>query len=445
MQPSPTDKPWRRRGSPLARQALGWWVALVVYGSLYPLSGWTDNGVSPLAYLTAPIPQWLTAFDLLTNVLGYVPLGILVVLAVYPGLRSYGAVGVAVLTGAVLSGTMEAIQTYLPTRVASNLDLATNTLGALVGAVLALTFTGALLDRGVLRRLRFEWFERHAGKAISLILLWPFAQMFPQPFLFGIGDWPSRLWLRVDPSIHDTVLGTVPSLAGIPGLLAALADSHVWEAIITTLGVLSGGLLASLPMRQHAPRVRLILLLLIVTLLIKTAVNALQSAGDTFDWLTGGAVAGLIVGTLLTLSAVRLRHSFRAAIAFFALLSVLLLVNLLPLNPYWSGVQSGWRGGQYRHLNDLAQWLASVWPYVSIAWMMGSAEHALLTRRARRLRRANASKRVSAVASALPVAPVAPVSTAPTAPTAPTASSPTAASSPAPSSSPPDRKPPPSL
>ena len=48
---------------------------------------------------------------------------------------------------------MEAVQTYLPTRVASNLDLAANALGALLGAAMMSPATGALLDRGLLRRV----------------------------------------------------------------------------------------------------------------------------------------------------------------------------------------------------------------------------------------------------------------------------------------------------
>ncbi|MGI4982859.1 MAG: VanZ family protein [Janthinobacterium lividum] len=393
------DKPWRASASPLARQGLAWWVGLVVYGSLYPLSGWTDIGVGPFAWLLAPVPRWVTLFDIWTNVLGYLPLGALVVLAVYPVLRGYRAVMLALLTGALLSGTMEAIQTYLPTRVASNLDLASNALGALVGAVLAVPFTSALLDRGALRRLRFEWFERHAGRGIALALLWPFAQMYPQPFLFGIGDWPSRLWAMVDPSLRDpalAALGRVPGLVALPATLAGLADSMVWESFITLLGVIGGGLLVSLPMRANAPRVRIVLGLLAFALVLKTGVNGLQSgsrasSGDPLDWLTGGAGTGLAVGALLLIGAVRLPHAARAMLAFAALSLSLLLINLLPLNPYWAGVQQGWRAGQYEHLNDLAQWLAAVWPYVALAWLLGSAENALLARRARRRARRHAS------------------------------------------------------
>ncbi len=57
---------------------------LVVYASLYPFTGWTDNGISPFAFLSAPKPRYITEFDLLTNVLGYCPFGALVVLALHP-------------------------------------------------------------------------------------------------------------------------------------------------------------------------------------------------------------------------------------------------------------------------------------------------------------------------------------------------------------------------
>ncbi|MDI9661961.1 hypothetical protein, partial [Acinetobacter nosocomialis] len=81
--------------------------------------------------------------------------------------------------GVLLSGAMEALQTYLPTRVASNLDLGANAFGALLGAALAAPATGALLDRGVLRRLRFAWLEADGSTPLLLAALWPFAIVFP--------------------------------------------------------------------------------------------------------------------------------------------------------------------------------------------------------------------------------------------------------------------------
>ena len=86
-------KHWQRRPSALSRQALAVYTLLIVYGSLYPFSGWRSLGIGPFAYLTDPLPQYLTAFDVITNVLGYMPFGALAVLALYPRYRGVLAAG----------------------------------------------------------------------------------------------------------------------------------------------------------------------------------------------------------------------------------------------------------------------------------------------------------------------------------------------------------------
>ena len=55
-----------------------WYVALVVYASLYPFHSWRDQGVSPWDYLWAPWPRYWTLKDVLANLAGYVPLGFLI-------------------------------------------------------------------------------------------------------------------------------------------------------------------------------------------------------------------------------------------------------------------------------------------------------------------------------------------------------------------------------
>ena len=57
------------------------YVALIVYASLYPFSGWHDQGIAPWAFMTSPWPKWWTVFDIVANVLGYMPLGFLLALA----------------------------------------------------------------------------------------------------------------------------------------------------------------------------------------------------------------------------------------------------------------------------------------------------------------------------------------------------------------------------
>ncbi|SDV48360.1 VanZ family protein [Chitinasiproducens palmae] len=375
---------WQRRASPLARQALAVYAALVLYGSLYPFRGWRSVGFGPFDYLAAPLPHYWTTFDVVINVLGYMPLGALLVWSFYPRLRNVRAVLLAALAGGALSFCIEAVQTYLPTRVASNLDLASNALGALLGGAVGVPLCGPLLDRGYLRRLRFHWFERHTSSALTLLGLWPIAQTFPQPFLFGTGDWPRALWRSADAAITDRVLGLSPWLAEAPARLAGLLDSPTWEAVIAASNVLAFGLFASLTLRPGAPRLRLIYGLLLLTLVVKAALDDVHSLGGALDWLTPGARLGLLAAVLLLPLALRLPFGGRAMLAFVLLLVAVVLVNVLPLNPYFDVILAGWRAGQYRHLNFLAQCLARVWPFCALAWLLVSAEQGWLARRARR-------------------------------------------------------------
>jgi VanZ family protein len=144
--------------SVLARVALAMYALLVAYASWYPFSGWHSIGISPFAYLSAPLPYYWTKFDVLTNVVGYVPFGTLVVFALYPHVRRAWAVMLAVCSGALLSGTMEVVQNYLPNRVASNLDLAANVFGVLLGALAALALTRTFFEEIRLVMLRKRWF-----------------------------------------------------------------------------------------------------------------------------------------------------------------------------------------------------------------------------------------------------------------------------------------------
>ena len=57
------------------------YAALIVYASLYPFTGWRMPGVTPLAFLSLPWPRWWTGFDLVSNLLGYMPLGALIFIA----------------------------------------------------------------------------------------------------------------------------------------------------------------------------------------------------------------------------------------------------------------------------------------------------------------------------------------------------------------------------
>jgi len=103
----------------LKRFFFGVYVLLVVYASLYPLTGWHDPGGPAFAFLVAPWPRYVTAFDLAVNFLGYVPYGLLCVLVVNPRLKGTAAVLLALVSGAALSLSLEATQGFLPARISS--------------------------------------------------------------------------------------------------------------------------------------------------------------------------------------------------------------------------------------------------------------------------------------------------------------------------------------
>lgn len=353
---SAVTKPWHTRSSPLARGACAVYALLVLYSGLAPWTGWRDLGVAPFAYLTAPVPRHLTTFDVVTNVLGYVPLGALLVLAVHPRVRGALAVLLATVAGSALSGTIEALQTFLPTRVPSNIDLAANSLGTLAGALLAAPMASALIDRGRLADLRLRWFERGPSALLLLVSLWPLVQLSPEPMLFGAGD------------LREPLAGAVAALGGSwPTLDPARfgpAEYVLTEAFVVASALLAVGLAFASAMRRAAPRAALLIALLIAALAARSLGHGLLLGPErAFAWLTPGALGGLALGTLALLAASAGPLHWRPRFALVALAAALATVNIVPVNPYYLVTMHGWRQGALLNFNALANWFGTLWPY----------------------------------------------------------------------------------
>ncbi|HET9042974.1 MAG TPA: teicoplanin resistance protein VanZ, partial [Burkholderiales bacterium] len=103
--------------SPLARYLLAAYLLLVVYGSLYPLNGWRDQGLSPFAFLGAALPRYFTWFDVALNVAAYLPLGLLAVLALAPRVNGTAAALISTAGATAVSLLLESAQSYLPERI----------------------------------------------------------------------------------------------------------------------------------------------------------------------------------------------------------------------------------------------------------------------------------------------------------------------------------------
>ena len=174
--------------------------AAILYLSLYPFADWALRRPSPWAWLSMGLPRFYSWGDMIVNVGAYAGFGYLTVRQFQQRLGLWGAVLVASVGGCLLSFSMESIQSYLPRRVPSLLDLITNGLGALLGAALVVALTySPRLQRMRTRighlALGHESEHRHRRFAAVLLILWVAGQMVPQQLLMSVGPlspWPGQ-------------------------------------------------------------------------------------------------------------------------------------------------------------------------------------------------------------------------------------------------------------
>ncbi|WP_075793654.1 VanZ family protein [Massilia putida] len=362
------------RASPVARAALLAYFLLIVYASWYPLSGWRSNGLSPFAFLNLQMPRWWTGFDVMVNIVGYMPFGALIVLALHPRVRGMWAVVVAAVVGLLVSGTMETVQNYLPSRVPSNLDLLTNAAGCLAGALLGAWFAPMLLDRSRLYLLRQRWFAAHASQGLVLVALWPLAQVYPQNYLFGNGqvlpllsEWLSE-WLDTDIDLVTMLRGDVP-----------MSVEQYWlsETIITACGMTGAALTLLCLTRRNAPRLPLMLALVGAGIVVKTLASSLFFAPDNaFVWVTPGAEGGFLIGLIMLAGLAFAPEVAQRRLAVVTLVLSLIVVNTIPANPYFVSTLQAWQQGKFLNFNGAAQFLGMAWPFIAV-WFLLLPSHRL--------------------------------------------------------------------
>ena len=113
-------------------------ISIIVYGSLYPFAfHWPDGGSGPIRSLLTSWPEHQEKTDFLANILLYAPLGFATVHALSARANSVVRISIAIALGAGLSTSIELIQYFDPGRVSSASDIFANTLGTVVGALLA--------------------------------------------------------------------------------------------------------------------------------------------------------------------------------------------------------------------------------------------------------------------------------------------------------------------
>ena len=343
-----------RQPSPvlLARYLALAWLGLVIYGSLHPFSGWRDTGVSAFAFLEGAWPRYWTTFDLATNVAVYLPLGFLLTLALRGLPGRFTAPVLAVLLSATVSLALEALQTWLPSRVPSNVDLACNALGSLLGAIWAQVVGPRVFVRFAAWQKRLIAPIPHAELGLTLLGLWLLIPLSPEILLFGAGD------LR--------------QILGLSGAVPFAADSFVLiEANITAFNALAVGLIVRVLCARQALAYVAVPLFILFGLIVRTLAAAiLVSPDDAFAWLTPGAKIGLLLAGVSLAIAIALPATARLLLAALALLAGAMLVNLAPPNPYSAAALAAWRQGHFLNFNGLTRWIATLWPFLTLPFLL---------------------------------------------------------------------------
>lgn len=343
------------------------YAALIVFASLFPFDGWRAQGIDPLVFLLAPLPPpYWTGFDVVTNAVGYAPLGFLLVLGMLRSGWGRGAVVLATLVGALLSLSMEFCQIYLPRRVPSNLDLVLNALGTLAGGLSA-----ALLERlGALDRwsdFRQRWFVSDASGGMVLLALWPMALLFPAAVPFGLGQVLERLEVALVELLADT-----PFLDWLPLRETELDPlSPSGELLCVTLGLLIPCLLGYCVIRQTGRRALFALGVVIVGVTL-TALSAALSWGPVhaWEWMSLPVRVGVWGSLALALLMLALPRRASAAVLLLALAWHLALLNQAPTSAYFAQTLQIWEQGRFIRFYGLGQWLGWLWPYATLLYVM---------------------------------------------------------------------------
>jgi VanZ family protein len=149
-------------------------VALVIiYGSLYPFEFRIPlSGLGPVGAFLASIGQRPGRGDTLANILLYMPLGFSLSLCFRRGQRRSGTFILVISIGSLMSLSVELAQYYIPGRVTSFNDLATNTLGMVLGS-----FAASVVGAG----FRMPFIDDVAARPAPalLVLAWLAYRLYP--------------------------------------------------------------------------------------------------------------------------------------------------------------------------------------------------------------------------------------------------------------------------
>lgn len=331
------------------------YIALLVYGSLYPLAGWRIPEGSPMVSW----PRYVSRADMVTNLLVYIPLGLLLVRS-FPGRwRAVSSIAMATVLGSVLSIGVEVLQLFLPARVSSMGDIALNAAGSLIGAVIAWNLKEQVTMGRQIRSLRHAWFLSGAATdaGLAAIGLWALSQLVPLVPSFDVGNLKQGLrplWYTLrDPAIFRPL------------------DAAVYAFSIGGLGVI-----ATIISREKKFAPVFWGMFAATVLLLKVPIVGRQ--------LSLEAISGLVVGLALLFFARKLPSRLPVAAASLMVLGGFIVSELSPASNAAATYPFNWVpfAGHMTNVMGLAGILEGIWPFTALAfltWEMHTSQSLIAT------------------------------------------------------------------
>lgn len=355
-------------------------AALIVYATLHPLSGWHWPEGQAFTWILPKVGHELTN-DLVGNLLGYLPFGAILCLAhLRSGRHAAWAAAATVLTGSVMSYSLELTQFTVPGRVPSVSDWILNTLGMAWGALAAATVHAlGLVD--IWHRLREKWFIPQAGHGLALLWAWPIGLLFPPPLPLGEGQLLPHLRivlveLTAGTPFQPWLLPEDP-LTLWASVHAAVVGSR-WLSTVEALTV-AAGLLMPMCVACALARPRpLRLILLSGAVLMAVGITTLSTAlnfgpAHAFTWMTEPTLTGLLLGAVAGGALVNRARTTSAWVGVLTVCALVVLIHLAPSDPYYAQTLQAWENGRFIRFHGLSRWIGILWPYVALLWLAGRA------------------------------------------------------------------------
>jgi len=330
----------------------------ILYASLQPFSPWIAPEPGTPFFLFAWQPR-LSRYDLILNVLAYVPFGLFVALVPRRASPKRRA-ALALAVGVALSFAMETLQMFVPPRVANTIDVLSNGAGAALGGAAGALLVHAPRAQHALRGIRERWFlpGRGVDFGIALLAIWLTAQVNPGIPLFATTFETSS---QLPNAVHGAAAQPQPDLAAI-----------FVEGAHSGFQLLGVGLFLALLLRERRLVGGAVFSLIGAALLLKGIGATLLLRPAVWEqWLSPGVSTGVAAGALALTTAIWVPRPAQIALATVALLSSLLVTFLAP-DMVLARAPLSLFSGSYGHLlnfNGLTRTVLSVWPLLASAFL----------------------------------------------------------------------------